>query len=488
MARQLASCGVWARTVVAVALLVVVTGCVSQKVAGTPKPLGEIDPGTVAGLPVTQGPSGLKRGVADARLPVENGDGGEMDRLAINAISDVNAYWTERFRFDFEGRTFQPARRLISYDSGAQALQVCRTSTAGLVNAFYCPQEDTIAWDRGELLPLLNQGFGPMSVVTVLAHEMGHAVQHRLRLVNQATPTIVSEQQADCFTGAFFRHIAEDRSEHFQISTGDGLNKVLGALFFIRDPAGTDFRKQGAHGSAFDRVSAFQFGFSSGPTVCARIDPDEVKKRITELPFDSDDNTKGQLPVDERGVQLVEQSLRDAFNPNGGQLPKINSGLLSCPGGRRGTQPVRYCPDTNTVSYSVGALQAIGTPPRRGQQGGNGIGDFAAYAELASRYVLSVQKTVGLPLEGETTGLRTACLVGAWAGVLIEHPFGNRNPISGVRLAPGDLDEAVAELLSDKSLIATDVDGKQVRSGFARVEAFRIGFMQGSGPCTEKFS
>jgi hypothetical protein len=54
-----------------------------------------------------------------------------------------------------------------------------------------------------------------------------------------------------------------------------------------------------------------------------------------------------------------------------------------------------------------------------------------------------------------------------------------------LRLAVGDLDEAVAELLQDNSLIAADVKGNKTNVGFARVEAFRVGYMEGSGKCTE---
>ena len=35
----------------------------------------------------------------------------------------------------------------------------------------------------------------------VLAHEYGHAVQHQARLKSEDTPTLVAEQQADCFAG-----------------------------------------------------------------------------------------------------------------------------------------------------------------------------------------------------------------------------------------------------------------------------------------------
>jgi hypothetical protein len=46
----------------------------------------------------------------------------------------------------------------------------------------------------------------------------------------------------------------------------------------------------------------------------------------------------------------------------------------------------------------------------------------------------------------------------------------------------------VAELLQDDSLIAADVNGKPVASGFSRVEAFRRGYVEGSPPCTKDFA
>jgi hypothetical protein len=139
------------------------------------------------------------------------------------------------------------------------------------------------------------------------------------------------------------------------------------------------------------------------------------------------------------------------------------------------------------VAVDMNGLVAIGTPPRRGQAG-NGIGDFAAFAEVASRYVLSVQKAVGLPLDNAAAGLRTACLVGAWTNLNMNTPANNRAHVGTLFLTAGDLDKAVAELLSNGSVIASDVNGNKVPSGFARVEAFRVGFLSGSGPCTEKFS
>lgn len=464
-----------------------VAGC-SQEIEGAPSGLDRLDPDSVAGLPVTEGPSGPRDGVPEADLDVDNADGSETDVLAINALADLEVFWTEHFRSDFDTE-FEPLERYLSYDASGRPIRVCGTTTEDLVNAFFCPSEDVIAWDRGELLPLLDERFGPLSVVMVLAHEMGHAVQERLGIAEQSTPTIVSEQQADCFAGAFFRDVAEGDTEHFEMNTGEGLGDVLASVFFLRDAPGGVLVDENAHGTAFDRVAAFQFGFADGPPRCADIDLPEVQERATELGFkDGDDeDNEGNLDIDEDSVRLVERSLRAAFESSGATPPEL---VIADPefadtecSDAQPTSPVSYCPATRTLSVDLDGLAEVGTPPRRGDA--DGTGDFAAFALLASRYVLAVQDSVGLEPADEQAGLRTACLVGAWAGVLLETPFGNRNPIDDppLRIAAGDLDEAVSEMLDD-GLVASDVNGRSVPSSFARVESFRIGFLEGSGPCT----
>ncbi len=52
----------------------------------------------------------------------------------------------------------------------------------------------------------------------VLAHEYGHAVQRSANLTGRSTPTLVAEQQADCFAGAYMRWVAEGNSPRFTVS------------------------------------------------------------------------------------------------------------------------------------------------------------------------------------------------------------------------------------------------------------------------------
>src|SRR5690606_3328173 len=51
------------------------------------------DPFKVAGLPTTSGPSGPRPDVPDSELTARNGDGGEVDTLALNAVEDIQEYW-----------------------------------------------------------------------------------------------------------------------------------------------------------------------------------------------------------------------------------------------------------------------------------------------------------------------------------------------------------------------------------------------------------
>ena len=478
-------------TFAAVAVLVAQLGGCGQSVAG--RPTTGIDPNDAGGHQATNGPTGPREGVEDAKLEVEGGDGGDMDRLAINAVSDLYDYWNAELPSNFDEK-FEKIGRLVSYDSEGEGVTICGSSTKGLVNAFYCGGggEDAIAWDRGQLLPMLTDMFGDMSVVGVLAHEMGHAVQFRLgdkSNMSQSTPTIVREQQADCYMGNFMQYVWEGKSKHFQLNRGAGLNQILATLFYIRDPAGFDHMTEGAHGLAFDRVYAFQEGFTKDPKRCAAMDADEIDGRIAEQERSkNDEKDGGEADLNDKTMGLLQESLDDAFKDNGAEQPEIVDNGSKCDKGKA-TSPVTYCDGENIVGIDIEKLTKIAKPPAEGQEpgiDGAGLGDFAAFAEIASRYTLAIQKSIGADLTNENAGLRTACLTGAWTAFTVDEDPNTAD--HKLHLAVGDLDEAVAELLQDDSLIAADVNGVQVKSGFARVEAFRRGYMEGSTPCSKDFA
>jgi len=414
----------------------------------------------VAGLAITDGPSGLRQNAPAPAVKVSGADGGATDKLATAAVEDVQQYWMKQFP-DLGGDSYQPVANLLSYDSKVGGGVVCGSETKGLVNAFHCPGSDLVAWDRGKLLPTLNKSFGDMSVVAVLAHEIGHAVQTRLGVTGS---TIMLEQQADCYAGAYFRWVAAGGSPRFVMSTGPGLNQVLAALFFIRDTPGSAVDSPNAHGNAFDRLSAFQAGFGEGPARCARIDQAEIDRRVTQETAEGANANEGELsPSDPQARDDLDATIRAVF---GTDQPEVST-ELTC-----GEGPVAFCPEEKRVELDLDALDRIAAPANAG-----GLGDFAAFAEVVSRIALARQSADGKPVTGLPAGQRSACMTGAWAAAI------GPNDGQALRLSPGDLDEAVAEMLGEKSLIAADDAGQAVPSGFARVDAFRTGFTSGLDAC-----
>ncbi|WP_157108458.1 neutral zinc metallopeptidase, partial [Aldersonia kunmingensis] len=339
-------------------LALLVSAC-SQTVTGRAVSV-YADPFTVAGLPATNGPSGLRADVAPPPVVADNTDEGLVDRLAVTAIGDIEAYWASEYPQLFGG-TFTPVDRVVSWDSEADTgITFCDTETFALANAGYCPLDNTIGWDRTTLLPAMIETFGEMSVVMILAHEYGHAVQHQSGIATDEAPGIVAEQQADCFGGAFIRHVAEGQSTHFTLNTSDGLNSVLAATVSIRDSDPND--PESIHGSAFERVTAVQVGFIDGPAACTRIDPVEINGRRGELPqqFSSPDQT-GELPVTAATLDEFRKALDSMFGLR--ESPAVDySGANALCADAPWTEPVSYCPASNTIGVDLPALAAMGTP------------------------------------------------------------------------------------------------------------------------------
>ncbi|MDH6247237.1 neutral zinc metallopeptidase [Mycobacterium sp. OTB74] len=443
------------------------------------------DPFKVAGMRVTDGPSGLRAGAPKPSRTVTNTDGGPIDTLAVQAVSDVEDYWKGAFNDTF-GKGFTPVRQLVSWDAkrpGA-APSFCRETTSGLVNAAFCPLDGSIGWDRGTLLPSLKQSYGEMAVAGVLAHEYGHAVQHQAEPNRADIPTLVAEQQADCFAGAYMRWVASGDSRRFMLSTGNGLNALLASVISFRDPpmrANRPASGGGEHGSAFERVSAFQFGFTDGPRTCKGIDAKEVTQRRGDLPVQLQRHETGDWPVSQESVKAVIAAMKILFRPARQPTFTIDAAVAAkCPNARP-TAPASFCPATNTIAVDLPALKKLGSP----STSPTGLtGDNTAYSVLISRYMLAVQYGLGMSVDTAQAGLRTACLTGVATRKLAQQvrtPDGNT-----VALTAGDLDEAVVGLLTN-GLAASDINGQSAPASFARIDAFRTGVLSDQERCFKRF-
>lgn len=438
---------------------------------------------TIAGSPISAGsvvtqtdpdqPGGIDPSF------VKNTDNGAIDRLAAAVLKDVGSFWTETFPKTFDGEWHELTGGYYSVDTtdddGPKPPCVDKASDVE-GNAFYCPTADAMAWDRAALLPVLKERFGEAAVMLVLAHEMGHAVQRRAGLTvekqqtdPQRYPTILIEAQADCYAGAFVRWVADDNATYLHVA-GDGLDPALEAMITFRDPIGTEQTDEGAHGDAFDRVSAFQDGYDSGAKLCSEMSVDNRTFTQTGFNDQRDAESGGNLQFDTL-LQSIAPSLNDYFNglvkdrSKQWRQPKLTptEKQPDCTDADQG--PVAYCPDATEIDYDTAdELPKIHTS----------IGDYATATLIASRYALAALADLQKPTEGTDTQHGTVCLAGSFTGKLLGE--------TDTYLSPGDLDEAIQVLLT-YDYAARDMAGKGTATGFERVRSFRKGVLEGDKAC-----
>ncbi len=472
-----------APAIVLLAALTLTACTVGTQGRAAPQP---VSPDSIAGVPVTDGPSGPRPDAPAPRLSVDGGTGGRIDTIASGALEDLGRFWSSAFPDAFH-RPFTPVSRFVSWDSSAPQTpgpQFCGGSGAGVANAGFCRSHNEIGWDRGPLLTGLVDEYGELAPVVVLAHEYGHVVQYQTGVRTTQAPTIVLEQQADCYAGVFLHHVAQGGSEHFTMNTTDGLESALSVLVAIRDSPDPAEFGGAEHGSAFERITAFQEGFTGDPAACARIDAADVDARRGPMPVDALGGGGGApRPVDDAVLAEVARSFAGMLRAGGTDpgagtdfdpaAPDTADPTGGCAGS---TSPATFCPGTGKVAADLRGLD------RSADGGTHGLaGDFTAYSIVASRYALAAAQARGASLTGEQAALRTACMTGAWAAHLADGPAAGAG--DELTLRPGDLDEAVADLL-DGGLIAADVRGTTVPSAFARLDAYRAGFTGGVGACS----
>jgi predicted metalloprotease len=400
--------------------------------------------------------------------------------IAATAIDDVQSFWASTMP-DVYGRSYEPIPddHLFPYSSddpppacggrGATPYE----QVAG--NAFYCPVDDFVAWDVEQLVPQLEERFGDFAVALVLAHEWGHVVQARTGSTIRAT--IYLENQADCFAGAWARHVESGSSRLLSADAAD-LDTALGGYLAFRDPPGVDPAQDGAHGNGFDRVSAFQDGFEEGADQCATYENDPPP--VTESPYTSyeDQANGGDVPLADT-VDLVHTDLDDywAEHLDGSSPVKAlitTRSSASCDGGSDGgvlVAGVEYCPANQRVTYDPDVLSRVY----------DSTGDFGAGMVLAAEWSAGAQDALGFPIEGRAGRLLADCLTGTWAGDLANGTRARDSRGSGgsqLSLSPDDLDEGIA------TFVGLGGNRDERGSAFSRVAAFRKGFFQGIDACT----
>ncbi len=89
------------------------------------------------------------------------------------------------------------------------------------------------------------------------------------------------------------------------------------------------------HGTALDRVSAVQKGFSAGPGACAAITMEDITRRRGDLPMvlQADPNgalQSGQVPITEDTLNTLMEILTKIFDPQQPPTLSLDGSHLGC--------------------------------------------------------------------------------------------------------------------------------------------------------------
>lgn len=434
---------------------------------------------------------GLASPAEDARVdvpavdfPITGAGDDPIDQLARNALADLNTFWDQAYP-EYFGEEFTPlSGGYFSVDSenpddgaypetgiGCQEAPESPDSVAG--NAYYDFACDLIAWDRA-MLEELATDYGRFSAAVVMAHEFGHAMQGRFGFAASGR-SIQDETQADCLAGAWTAWVAAGDGEHVALRTPE-LDEVVRGFLLLRDDVGSDPEDTQAHGSYFDRVSAFYEGFDGGLGLCR--DDFGVDRLFTAAAFEEEDDylNQGNAAFD----QIVEWV--------GATLPEFWSEVFPATFGNEFTPPdiegfegsapecdgladrdLGYCPAESTVYVDETDLA---TPAY------TDIGDFALTTALALPYSLAVRDQAGLSVDDGAATRSAVCLTGWYEAQWYAGGFADS--IDAV-ISPGDIDEAVQFLLTYG--VDDEVFPNVDASGFELVGAFRTGFIEGGDAC-----
>jgi len=205
--------------------------------------------------------------------PADSAAEEEQVQFVSFVLDDVQSVWSQTL--PNYGGQFHPARLVLfrnSTNSGCGGAQ-------SAMGPFYCPLDERVYLDLG-FFDELQQRFGAtgdFARAYVLAHELGHHVQHllgtdaRVRQLQESNPSDANELsvrlelQADCYAGVW----AHSTSQRQMLEQGD-VDEALNAAASVGDDriqqqtTGRVNVDSFTHGSAAQRSEWFKRGFQSG--------------------------------------------------------------------------------------------------------------------------------------------------------------------------------------------------------------------------------
>jgi hypothetical protein len=197
----------------------------------------------------------------------------KMIQFVSFILDDVQDTWQKEFQKD--GQSYQRAKLDLFTDSVESGCGYAQTA----MGPFYCPVDQKAYIDLGFYKELKDRFGAPgdFAQAYVLAHEIGHHVQHELgidqkvRAAQERDPdranelSVRLELQADCFAG-IWAHSTQQRNILEEGDIDEALNaaSAVGDDRIQQQATGSVNPETWTHGSAKQRTQWFRTGYDSG--------------------------------------------------------------------------------------------------------------------------------------------------------------------------------------------------------------------------------
>lgn len=431
------------RTIAAIAISVCLSGAVVACSSNTSS-TAETDTASDSAADVqdttaeaTEPTDGDASGAAGTTTPSAKGTDALSDDDVLTTLDGISEFWSgQASALGIKAYEKVPRERLQPLGGDPVACDGQPVADADVEDnavALACEEGYAVLWDPA-MVKNLSGKYGSAAALEVLAHEWGHIIEYQLNLDLQG---VIAEQFADCLAGVWAADASSKKLPPYE--SKQALDGTVAAVAEFRDEPGDSADDDEAHGSAFDRVRAFQEGFDRGAKFC--VSYKDTPPSLTEVPY-SDKTEKAN------GGNLSFEETIDSDTKNLGSFMTQN--------------PNPFPP----VEIDFRSLSKADAADLHEQ-----IGDAATSVILAADAAAEAQRTAGEDSTSEGALLQQACWTGSyfgwiWAGNSAE-----------TELSPGDLDEAIAAFvaLTDESAAGFV---------FEQVSQMRTGFVQGVSACT----
>ncbi|MFJ1302042.1 neutral zinc metallopeptidase [Pseudomonadota bacterium AL_CKDN230030165-1A_HGKHYDSX7] len=226
-----------------------------------------VDPSVV--LQMAEGPPQTQQ--APGQPPAQDA----QSRFVARVLGETEDVWTPIFQQQLN-RSYAPPTLVLFRGATPTA---CGTGQSAM-GPFYCPADQKVYLDLSffdEMERKLNAP-GDFAQAYVIAHEVGHHVQHLLGVADQVDAqrrrnpaqanalSVRMELQADCFAGLWARRADQARNilEPGDIEEGLNAASAIGDDTLQRKSQGYVVPDAFTHGTSAQRVKWFKRGFESG--------------------------------------------------------------------------------------------------------------------------------------------------------------------------------------------------------------------------------